>query len=294
FGTTNNSSRQAWSANSEPTINYISGLREMCLQANDAYARVWLANSVIGTVPRQQWALYGDSNIRLYSDHTLCVTSNGHESSDNIFLLKGQGSGDERRTFMADGTILNPNARLVMDVRNSDVSLKEIILMGEQDGTLVVVRVYSTMLLLSAGLSVAIRFKQLCLQHHVDMCVCLVQNACHIKDPKQNIEWTVPEGGGEPVRSGGGGGRGGGGGGADGFDSGLMSKGRERHMEGEKKGDGWMWVGINRLRLAWIRVEEDHHEEKVIEKRKINNFTLKIGITPTKRNRQIEKVKEMI
>nr|GEU79552.1 hypothetical protein [Tanacetum cinerariifolium] len=24
-------------------------------------------------------------------------------------------------------------------------------------------------------------------------------------------------------------------------------------MEGEKKGDGWMWVGINRLRLAWIR-----------------------------------------
>nr|GFC35973.1 electron transfer flavoprotein-ubiquinone oxidoreductase, mitochondrial isoform X1 [Tanacetum cinerariifolium] len=22
--------------------------------------------------------------------------------------------------------------------------------------------------------------------------------ACHIKDPKQNIEWTVPEGGGEP------------------------------------------------------------------------------------------------
>nr|GEX28781.1 hypothetical protein [Tanacetum cinerariifolium] len=33
----------------------------------------------------------------------------------------------------------------------------------------------------------------------------------------------------------------------EGFDSGLMSKGRERHMEGEKKGDGWMWVGINRL-----------------------------------------------
>nr|GEX99970.1 hypothetical protein [Tanacetum cinerariifolium] len=77
---------------------------------------------------RQQWALYGDSNIRLYSDRTLCVTSNGHESSDSIFLLKGQGSGDEGWTFMADGTILNPNARLFMDVQNSDVSLKEIIL----------------------------------------------------------------------------------------------------------------------------------------------------------------------
>nr|GEY84996.1 ribosome-inactivating protein [Tanacetum cinerariifolium] len=66
--------------------------------------------------------------IRCSTDRTLCVTSNGHESSDSIFLLKGQGSGDERWTFMVDGTILNPNACLVMDVRNSDVSLKEIIL----------------------------------------------------------------------------------------------------------------------------------------------------------------------
>nr|GEW65133.1 ribosome-inactivating protein [Tanacetum cinerariifolium] len=124
----NNSSRQAWSANTQPTINYISGFREMCLQANSAYACVWLANCVIGTKPRQHWALYGDSNIRLYSDRTLCVTSNGRECSDSIFLLKGQGSGDERWTFMADDTILNPNARLVMDVRNGDVSLKQIIL----------------------------------------------------------------------------------------------------------------------------------------------------------------------
>nr|GEV45126.1 ribosome-inactivating protein [Tanacetum cinerariifolium] len=93
--------------------------------ANAAYARVWLANCVIGTEPRQQWALYGDSNIRLYSDITLCATSNGHESSDSIFLLKGQGSGDERWTFMADGTILIPNVRLVIDVWNSDGLLKK-------------------------------------------------------------------------------------------------------------------------------------------------------------------------
>ncbi|GJV80579.1 ribosome-inactivating protein [Tanacetum coccineum] len=112
----------------QPTINYISGFREMCLQANGANARVWLANCVIGTEPRQQWALYGDSTIRLYSDRTLCVTSDGHKSSDSIILLKCQGSGDERWTFMADGTILNPNARLVMDVQNSDPSLQDIIL----------------------------------------------------------------------------------------------------------------------------------------------------------------------
>ncbi|GKB67589.1 retrovirus-related pol polyprotein from transposon TNT 1-94, partial [Tanacetum coccineum] len=59
--------------------------------ANGANARVWLANYVIGTEPRQQWALYGDGTIRLYSDCTLCVTSNGHESLDNIILLKCQG-----------------------------------------------------------------------------------------------------------------------------------------------------------------------------------------------------------
>ncbi|GJV85792.1 ribosome-inactivating protein [Tanacetum coccineum] len=89
--------------------------------ANGANTRVWLANYVIGTEPRQQWPLYGDGTIRLYSDCTLYVTSDGHQSLDIIILLKCQGWGDQRWTFMADGTILNPNARLVMDVRRSDV-----------------------------------------------------------------------------------------------------------------------------------------------------------------------------
>ncbi|KAL8198138.1 hypothetical protein R6Q57_030048 [Mikania cordata] len=126
----NNSSRQAWTAGNytEPTISYISGFREMCLQANGENVGVWLENCVIGTEPRQQWALYGDRTIRLYSDRTLCVTSDGHESSDIIILLKCQGWGNQRWAFMPDGTILNPNARLVMDVRQSDVSLKQIIL----------------------------------------------------------------------------------------------------------------------------------------------------------------------
>nr|GEW98376.1 transcription initiation factor TFIID subunit 13 [Tanacetum cinerariifolium] len=73
----NNSSRQAWSAGNytQPTINYISGFCEMCLQGNSANARVWLANCIFRTEPRQQWALYGDHTIRPYNDHTLCVTS---------------------------------------------------------------------------------------------------------------------------------------------------------------------------------------------------------------------------
>ncbi|PWA65282.1 ribosome-inactivating protein [Artemisia annua] len=127
----NNSSRQAWSAGnySQPTRNYISGFRGMCLQANGADANVGLADCVIDTKPsRQQWLLYGDSTIRQYTDSTLCVTSKGPNSWDQIILLECQGSENQRWTFMADGTILNPNARLVMDVKKSDVSLQEIIL----------------------------------------------------------------------------------------------------------------------------------------------------------------------
>ncbi|GJV01634.1 reverse transcriptase domain-containing protein [Tanacetum coccineum] len=97
-------------------ITVESSTQRTKLSANGAYACVWLANYVFGTEPRQQWALYGDRTIRLYSDCTLCVTSDGPESLDSIILLKCQGWVNQRWTFMADGTILNPNARLVMDV----------------------------------------------------------------------------------------------------------------------------------------------------------------------------------
>ncbi|GJS27046.1 retrovirus-related pol polyprotein from transposon TNT 1-94 [Tanacetum coccineum] len=39
---------------------------------------------------------------------------------------------------------------------------------------------------------------------------------------------------------------------------------------------------ISKGRVSQLRVEGDHHEEKVNEKRKINNFTPKLGITPIK------------
>ncbi|GJW63465.1 ribosome-inactivating protein [Tanacetum coccineum] len=83
-----NSSRQAWSAGNytQPTITYISGFLEMCFA------------------------------ILFYSDRTLCVTSDGHWFLNSIILHECQGWGNKRWTFMANGTILNPNAWLVMDV----------------------------------------------------------------------------------------------------------------------------------------------------------------------------------
>nr|GEX13292.1 ribosome-inactivating protein [Tanacetum cinerariifolium] len=60
--------------------------------------------------------------------HYWTLGFHGHESLDSIILLKCQGWGNQSWTFMADGTILNPNARLVMDVQSSDVSLQDIIM----------------------------------------------------------------------------------------------------------------------------------------------------------------------
>lgn len=126
-----NSSAQAWTPVNYtiPAITYIRGFRELCLQANGVDpSSIGLANCIIALQPRQQWALYGDRTIRLYSNRSLCVTSNGHNSLDRIVLLPWRGNGNQRWTFMDDGTILNPNAGLVMDVREGDFSLQQIIL----------------------------------------------------------------------------------------------------------------------------------------------------------------------
>ncbi|CAK9139812.1 unnamed protein product, partial [Ilex paraguariensis] len=121
--------RQGWSVGEhvEPTVTFIVGYKEMCLQANNEHNHVWLEDCVFNRL-QQRWALYSDGTIRVDSDHSLCVTSDGHSSSDVIIILKCQGWGNQRWVFNTDGTILNPNAKLVMDVRRSNVSLRQIIL----------------------------------------------------------------------------------------------------------------------------------------------------------------------
>ncbi|CAK9187433.1 unnamed protein product, partial [Ilex paraguariensis] len=121
--------RQGWSVGEhvEPTVTFIVGYKEMCLQANNEHNHVWLEDCVLNR-RQQRWALYGDSTIRVDTDRSLCVTSDGHSSSDVIIILKCQGWGNQRWVFNPNGAILNPNAKLVMDVKGSDVSLRQIIL----------------------------------------------------------------------------------------------------------------------------------------------------------------------
>ncbi|KAF7113331.1 hypothetical protein RHSIM_RhsimUnG0137100 [Rhododendron simsii] len=120
---------QGWRVVEEvyPTVTTIIGFNDLCMQTNNDNTRVWL-ESCVDRRQQQQWALYGDGTIRVNSDHNLCLTSDGHSSSDVIIVLRCQGWGNQRWVFHTDGTILNPNAKLVMDVRRSDVSLRQIIL----------------------------------------------------------------------------------------------------------------------------------------------------------------------
>nr|GEZ09696.1 ribosome-inactivating protein [Tanacetum cinerariifolium] len=78
---------------------------------------------LLGHKPQEQMvgSIPADPMVR----PTVPTHIDGHESLDSIILLKCQGWGNQR---WADGTILNPNAPLVMDVQSSDMSLQDIIL----------------------------------------------------------------------------------------------------------------------------------------------------------------------
>ncbi|KAK9932615.1 hypothetical protein M0R45_019843 [Rubus argutus] len=75
-----------------------------------------LEGCIVSKNDEQYWAFYNDGTIRLDSNRSLCVNSEGHESGANITLVqcKGTWSG-QRWVFKADGTVLNPYTNLVID-----------------------------------------------------------------------------------------------------------------------------------------------------------------------------------
>nr|AAL04123.1 ribosome-inactivating protein [Sambucus nigra] len=120
---------QGWTVtnNVKPIVASIVGYKEMCLQSNGENNGVWMEDCE-ATSLQQQWALYGDRTIRVNSTRGLCVTTNGYNSKDLIIILKCQGLPSQRWFFNSDGAIVNPKSRHVMDVRASNVSLREIII----------------------------------------------------------------------------------------------------------------------------------------------------------------------
>ncbi|CAK9313714.1 unnamed protein product [Citrullus colocynthis] len=120
---------QSWRTvdNGSPLVVAIVGFRRMCLQAQNDNVHVWM-NSCVKNHRQQYWAVYSDGTIRANYNASFCLSSTGKDLNDAIALAKCQGLPQQRWVAKEDGTILNLNTNLVMDVKGSDPNLRQIIL----------------------------------------------------------------------------------------------------------------------------------------------------------------------
>nr|XP_010906312.1 ricin-like [Elaeis guineensis] len=116
-------SRQSWlpSNNTKPFVTTIVGLGGLCMQANGE--EPWLEECVNDKIG-QQWAIYPDGTIRPQQDQTNCLARN---STRRILIHYCYPTSTHRWLLRNDGTILNFYQGLVMDVADSDPSLRSII-----------------------------------------------------------------------------------------------------------------------------------------------------------------------
>ncbi|XP_027351635.1 abrin-c isoform X1 [Abrus precatorius] len=119
---------QGWRTgnNTSPFVTSISGYSDLCMQAQGS--NVWLADCD-NNKKEQQWALYTDGSIRSVQNTNNCLTSKDHKQGSPIVLMAcSNGWASQRWLFKNDGSIYNLHDDMVMDVKRSDPSLKEIIL----------------------------------------------------------------------------------------------------------------------------------------------------------------------
>ncbi|XP_002534221.2 ricin-like [Ricinus communis] len=119
---------QGWlpTNNNEPFVTSIVGLYDLCLQANSG--NVWLEECV-NKKAEQQWALFADGSIRPQQDQNNCLTGDASTQGTIVKVLScNSGSAGQRWMLKNDGTIWNLYYGLVLDVANSDPSLKQIII----------------------------------------------------------------------------------------------------------------------------------------------------------------------
>ncbi|KGN45978.1 seed lectin [Cucumis sativus] len=111
----------------KPIIGSIIGMEEMCLEATNNNTNMWLEKCVKNKA-EQYWAVYSDGSIRVNRKRNLCVSSSSNRSGALLIIDECKGTSNQRWNFLANGTILNPETKKVVDVYGSMVSAKRIIL----------------------------------------------------------------------------------------------------------------------------------------------------------------------
>nr|ABW23506.1 prepropulchellin IV [Abrus pulchellus subsp. tenuiflorus] len=120
--------RQGWRTGNDtsPFVTSIAGYSNLCMEAHGT--NVWMADCD-SNKKEQQWALYPDGSIRPVQNTNNCLTSDEHKQGATIVMMGCSNAwASQRWVFRNDGTIYNLYDDMVMDVRRSDPSLKQIIL----------------------------------------------------------------------------------------------------------------------------------------------------------------------
>ncbi|XP_027351670.1 abrin-a-like [Abrus precatorius] len=120
--------RQGWRTGNDtsPFVTSIVGYSDLCMEAHGS--NMWLADCD-SKKKEQQWALYPDGSIRPVQNTNNCLTSEAHKREATIVMMGCRNAwASQRWVFKNDGTIYSLYDDMVMDVKRSDPSLKQIIL----------------------------------------------------------------------------------------------------------------------------------------------------------------------
>ncbi|XP_027338618.1 abrin-a-like [Abrus precatorius] len=120
--------RQGWRTGTDPSpfVTSIAGYLDLCMEAHGN--NMWLADCDRNK-EEQQWSLYPDGSIRPVQNENNCLTSQEHKEGAIIVMMACSNAwASQRWVFQNDGTIYSLYDEMVMDVKNSDPSLKQIIL----------------------------------------------------------------------------------------------------------------------------------------------------------------------
>ena len=120
-------SRQGWllGNNTAPIVTPIIGFRDLCLQSNYGNT-VWIEECVSNKIT-QEWAIYPDGTIRPNGNKDNCLTWESYPRGQNVVIDPCDGGAGQRWTFTIDGSISNLAIGYVVDVKRSNLNLRQII-----------------------------------------------------------------------------------------------------------------------------------------------------------------------